>query len=183
MNNTDTEFFKEKFYEIFNKIKGDKKVFLTVVCSAVLMFVLCVSELNNKEDVNSEVTEVKTYNYFVETKEVEEFLENISGAGNVRIMITYDSSEEYIYAKDTNENSKDKKESDKEINYKSEHIIIKEDGNEKGLMIKEIYPEIRGIAVLCDGGDNPLIKERIVSLLSALFGINTNRISVVAKSN
>ena len=48
-------------------------------------------------------------------------------------------------------------------------------------MIKEIYPEIRGIAVVCDGGNNPVIKEQLVSILSALFGINTNRISVAAR--
>ena len=180
-------FDKEKLNLQIGKIlsdrKADKKALLAfAVCMIVIIFVV-LSEFSDVR--NEKITYDKDINYIngINNDELEKFLENVDGAGNVEIMITYDSSEEYIYAKDTNENTRDKKESDNEINYKTEHIIIKEDGNEKGLTIKEIYPEIRGIAVICDGGNNPIIKECIVSMLSALFGINTNKISVAAKSS
>ena len=96
------------------------------------------------------------------------------------MLIMYDASEEYIYAKDTEEDTKTENENERDINYKSRHIIIKEDGDESGLRIKEIYPEVRGVAVICEGGDNPVVKEQIISALKALFDINTNCISVAA---
>ena len=178
---TDFKKIKAKFYDIASAVKKDRKTFLVVVICLIVSFLLVISEfkIENKEQIKDE-SNIQAGNY-INKEEIEDFLENVYGAGEVEIMITYDSSKEYIYAKDTNENTRDKNNINNEINYKSEHIIIKEDGNEKGLMIKEIYPEIRGIAVVCDGGNNPVIKEQLVSILSALFGINTNRISVAAR--
>ena len=39
-------------------------------------------------------------------------------------------------------------------------------------------PVIRGVGVTCKGGDSPVVRQRIVSLLSACLGIGENRISV-----
>ena len=173
----------KSYFDKFSNINKDKKILILFALSAILIFFIAISEFDNK-NTEETVDNTTVYdNFYMEKKELEEFLENIEGAGKVKIMITYDSTKEYIYAKNQSENSKDENDNDKEINYKSEHIIVKEDGKEKGLIIKEIYPEIRGIAVVCDGGNNPVIKEQIVYVLSALFGINTNRISVAAKSS
>ena len=37
---------------------------------------------------------------------------------------------------------------------------------------------ISGIAVVCTGGDNAEVRERVVKMLSGLFGIGTNRVRV-----
>ena len=44
---------------------------------------------------------------------------------------------------------------------------------------------ISGIAVVCSGGDNAEVRERVVKMLSGIFGIGTNRIRVerLAKPN
>ena len=180
--NFDIENLKTLLKNITDALKKDKKITGLLIISLAAIFVLTLSEAKNKVEFTVNENSFSEYN-LINNDDLEAFLENISGAGRVEIMVTYDSSKEYIYAKDTDENAMDKNDSGREINFKSEHIIIKEDGNEKGLMIKEIYPEIRGIAVICDGGNNPVIREQMVNILSALFGINTNRISVAAKSS
>ena len=38
--------------------------------------------------------------------------------------------------------------------------------------------EIVGIAVLCEGADKMSVKEKLIEILSSLYGIGTNRISV-----
>ena len=43
---------------------------------------------------------------------------------------------------------------------------------------KEESTVIEGIAVVCEGGDSYEVKERITALLSSLYGIGANRISV-----
>lgn len=164
-----------------SEIKKDKKITFSLIISMAVIVVIIVSEFSfgASENKNPAPDINKNY-YFTDEKEVEAFLENIHGAGKVSVLIMYDTSEEYIYAKDTEEDTKSEKDKGREINYKSQHIIIKEDGDEKGLRIKEIYPEIRGVAVICEGGDNPVVKEQIMSILTALFDINTNSISVAA---
>ncbi len=38
---------------------------------------------------------------------------------------------------------------------------------------------VYGVAVLCDGADNPEVKRRLVDLFSSLYGIGANRITVL----
>lgn len=167
--------------KFISDMKKDKKMSVAVIISAVIIAAIIMSEFSfsGSENKNSSADINKNY-YLTDEKDVEAFLENIHGVGKVSVLIMYDTSEEYIYAKDTEEDTKSEKDKGREINYKSQHIIIKEDGDEKGLRIKEIYPEIRGVAVICEGGDNPIVKEQIMSILTALFDINTNSISVAA---
>ena len=39
-------------------------------------------------------------------------------------------------------------------------------------------PEIEGVAVVADGGNSPVIKEKIINLIKALFGLEINKIMV-----
>ena len=54
-------------------------------------------------------------------------------------------------------------------------ITYKTESDKYGKSTKE---EILGIAVLCDGGDNVAVKERVIDTLTSLYGIGANRISV-----
>lgn len=102
----------------------------------------------------------------------------INGAGRVKVMITFDASDENVYAKDTDEEFENNESSPIEQRMKSEYIIIKGSDGEEGLKIKNVYPTVRGVAVVCDGANDPNVKGQIVSVVSALFDINSTRISV-----
>lgn len=173
---------QKKAKEIIATIRKDKKTLILVFFSIVLILSLFISELTSKNESKDTKNNVESLcnQYCIDKREVENFLKKVKGVGDVEIIITYDTSKEYIYAYDETENSKSRNIDESDINIKKEHIIVKDDGNEKGLMIKEIYPVIRGVAVVCDGGNNPLIKEQITEILSALFDINTKSISVAA---
>jgi hypothetical protein len=41
-----------------------------------------------------------------------------------------------------------------------------------------ITPRVRGVAIIAEGADSPIVQGRIVELVSRLLGINTTRISV-----
>lgn len=102
----------------------------------------------------------------------------INGAGRVKVMITFDASDENVYARDTDEEFENNENSPVEQRIKSEYIIIKGSDGEEGLKIKNVYPTVRGVAVVCDGANDPNVKGQIVSVVSALFDINSTRISV-----
>ena len=105
---------------------------------------------------------------------LEKLLEAIDGAGKVKVMITFNTYSETVYA----ENSEENIGADGETDTSDEYIIIDGEDGETGLRLKIISPEIKGVAVICQGGNNPVIKEQIISVVSALFDISSNKISV-----
>ena len=50
-------------------------------------------------------------------------------------------------------------------------------GDDKTLA-KIIEPKIRGVAVACSGGDDPVVVEKITKMLSTILSVSTSSISV-----
>lgn len=53
-------------------------------------------------------------------------------------------------------------------------------GNSGERLVTERPPQIGGIGVVCRGADDPETVQKLVSLLSAAFGVGTNRIYIAA---
>ena len=51
-----------------------------------------------------------------------------------------------------------------------------------GVLISSVPPEVQGVTVLCKGGDSVRVKAAISELISALYGIGSNRICVLKLS-
>jgi stage III sporulation protein AG len=50
---------------------------------------------------------------------------------------------------------------------------------ERGSGVKTVItPRVRGVAIICEGGENIVVKQKIVELVSRLLGISSTRISV-----
>lgn len=171
---------KKTLSDFFVKLKADKKALFTVVLGLSGIFLILLSEVpafaENSEIKNSEE---RSYTESELCREVEKMLSQIKGAGDVSVMLTYENSGEKIYATD-NENDTSS-ENQSSSNYK--HIIVDGNNGEEGLVIKELYPRIRGVAVVCSGGDDPQVQSNISSLLSALFDIGSNRISIAPRAD
>ncbi|MGN1419147.1 MAG: hypothetical protein ACI4W6_07445 [Acutalibacteraceae bacterium] len=168
-----------------DKILRNKKLTAILAAGLAGILLIALSSIDNTgekaktqdykqtESLSQSAAEIQT--------ELESFLENIDGTGKVKVMITFETDTETVYAKDTEENSSSQGENE-ERKYKSEHIIIKNDSGESGLEVKQIYPKVRGVAVICENADNPVIREQIVSAVCALFDINSTQISVASKA-
>lgn len=168
---------KEKVLPLISKIKKDKKAIL-ILCIGIFGMLLILFSGSDESTAKNEVKETYNIDRELTEEKLENLLSKIEGAGKVKVMITYEASEENIYAVDTDEKS-----DSKERSLKSEHIIIEETNGETGMKVKTVYPKIKGVAVVCDGASNAVIKEQITSVISALFDISTNSISVVNMEN
>ncbi len=167
---------KDELKTLFDKLKKDKKTLIILMIGFIGMLLVATSETVERKKV-SEVSESIERNVFTEIElaaETEKLIETIKGAGKTKVMITYKSYEETVYAYDRDENT----DTDGKRDFKSEYIILDSGDKEEGMKIKTILPEINGVAVVCEGGENPVIKEQIISALSALFDISSNKISV-----
>ncbi len=166
----------DEFKKIFDRFKSDRKTMLILIISVVGMLLILFSDVgsNEQSDNKSSKNDATIYSEYELSKQIEELIENINGAGKCKAMITYNCYEETVYAQNKDETLR----ADGEKHHTGEYIILDSNNDEVGLAVKTIMPEIKGIAIVCQGGDNPVIIEQIISALSALFNISSNRISV-----
>ncbi len=162
-------------------IKDNKKIALFVILGFLAILLIFISELdfNNQEQKNFESTNTFSRNEYCDYLEskVTEIIESIEGAGKTKVMITLSETTEYVYAtngKTTKKNSTDNSDLTSENNY----VIIEKNNDDTGLLIKTIEPKIRGVAIVCEGGDNTNVQNQIYSAVSAVLNINMSRISI-----
>ena len=164
---------KTVIFQLAEKLKKDKKALAIIVIGITGMLIIMLS--GQGDDLrNSTVSEVPTdFSEEAISEKVTQLIESIDGAGDTRVMITYECGNEIVYAADSDESSDDNSD-----DISREYIIIEENNNEAGLIIKTVYPKVMGVAIICQGGDNPAVKQQICSVISALFNLSTNKISI-----
>lgn len=135
---------------------------------------------------NDYINDMNMYTESLEN-ELEEILSSVDGAGKVHVMITLKNtstkevlmeepySESSVIEEDGEGGKRDT--SDKSQDY---HVIYREgnDGTSTPFVVSEISPQVEGVAVVAEGGDSAVVKEKITGIIKALFGIEINKIAV-----
>ena len=168
--------------ENLKNLKIGKKNMVLVAIAVFIMVLLLVSEFltpENTENISKENTEIYSSQYIEKTeKELEALLENISGAGEVKVMITLENCYENVFAKGYSEKNDSKTDSQKSES-EEEYIIIKNgSNNEECLVVKVLQPTVKGVAVIAQGAGNTQVKNAITQTVCALFDISTAKVSV-----
>ena len=158
---------KEDLLKIF-KNKNNRLICLILIIGVVLMAVASVDK-NKKADVQptAAVTSVED-----EEKRLANILSQIDGAGEVSVMITYYSSSEKNIAYETKVSSREKEESE----YKK---AVMTDG--EPMVVKEVYPKVRGVIVTADGGGNSAVRSAISEAVTASLDVPAHRICIFKK--
>lgn len=147
------------------KIKGIGFICFGIIAGIILIIVGSINFQTAESDKIIEPEADYSYTELLENK-VRELIESIDGVTGVKVMLTLESGSEYVYAQNRNGEIRD-------------YVIINEsDRSESPILVKEISPQIRGIAIVCVGGNNPNIQSQIINLLSTLFNLSSNRIYV-----
>ncbi len=156
-------------------IKGKRWLAIAAAAAAglILLSYRAVSHKTEKKEGNPGFYEVSYY-----TENLEERIAGLcrasGGVGEVSVFLTLESGSEYVYAT----NSDQKEGANGDYSGSREYLIVTADGSSSPVQVTEIYPKVRGVAVVCSGGDSPEIKKRLTELLSAALGIPSNRIRV-----
>lgn len=192
-----TEGLGEKFAFInLSKEKKEKIVILFLVGVFFLLLATPISSISsarntvNNQESSTEQEEKKQnvkndeYIAMLENK-LEQTIEGMEGAGKVHVMITLEDSGEKILDKNQPYESSQEivKEEGKEsetstIQSDSQTVLIDVDGNTSPIVIQERYPDIEGVVVVCEGGDDSRTSLRIKEAVQALFSIDTHKIVV-----
>ena len=81
-------------------------------------------------------------------------------------------------AKSVYAENKENSNSGSSFSQNSEYVIYDGENGDSPLLINEKMPGVAGVAVVCSGGDNVLVQEKIISCVCALFNIPSSRVSV-----
>lgn len=95
-------------------------------------------------------------------KRLAQMIDLIDGVSNSSVMVVIDNSYKYDVAEKNG----------------SYTVIRDEGGGQSGLVLSEYAPSIRGVAVVCDGGDEPSVQKKIISLLSSVLSLSSGKIFV-----
>lgn len=140
-----------------------------------------------KKDTNTTSYDTNTYITEMENKLVG-ILKKVSGIGDVKVMITLKSSEKQIALKDTPSTQENLNEADgeggnrTETNNKREEstvTVTDENGNSVPYIIQKIEPEVEGILVVAEGGDDVNVQLDIINAAEALFDVPANKVIVM----
>ena len=184
------------FKKISDMAKKADTVKIIVFCGITGMIFLLISTLfadktaENSESANPQrkTADVLLYEYENRLEQnLAEMICSIEGAGSTKVMITMESTAEEVYAANKNVSQKDSnatKQSDmsdnKDLSTQSTYITVElSDGTQQTVLLKEIQPKVRGVLIVCNGGDNEIVKEEITEAVSRILDISSSKVSVL----
>ena len=157
--------------------KGNLKILLPTIAAIVGIGLLLIGNFVGKDDeTEDEIPRANDPSYMDANEfaiSVEEKIINIckevDGAGHVRAAVTLGGGYRAIYAANSQSSSN---------SYRNETVLTGNGSNKKAILIGYENPEIVGIGIVCSGGNEPSVRQNIISLVSAAFNVSTNRIYV-----
>lgn len=178
--------------KLFSYDKNIKTVFI-LLSLAILFLVLSNIEGNkNIEDKKENENNLNSLKYieYIENK-IHKIVSNIEKVGNSEVMLTLESDVEYVYAQEQKKNtdstsSKNSLGDDKlqkRDTYEESIIIVDKNGSRDALVRTIIEPKIKGVVVVCDNGDDYIVKEKLIDAITTLLNIPSSRVSIIGKKN
>lgn len=158
----------------FSKLKKSKGIcYLAIgILAAVILSLIPTSSAEPTKNESSSIE----YRRMLET-ETKALLCRIDGVKDCSVIITLASGFEYTYASDKYTQQRFYSDGTPDTIEAKSEIFAPSDGN--ALQVKEKMPQVAGVAVVCNGAD-AATRLKIISLLSALFDVGSDRISVQA---
>ena len=170
-----------KMQDFMQKIK-EKKLkrsdWLILVLAGILILIIALPTDTKekkqaeeaKENISKENNTMEASKDEIERK-LEDILEKIDGAGDVKVMITYQDSGTQVVEKDKNTSENSLEESDSTGGDRNTPFVS-----------KELLPKVEGILIVASGGDNQKVKQNISEAVLALFQVEAHRIKIVKMS-
>lgn len=197
---------EKKWKQLLEQIRENKKfpgknqlLILLLVGILLLVIVWPVSDGAKKETNEMEQSDIyqnsgnstEAYEEYLERR-VANALEYVEGVGKVEVVITLKSSGQKVVEKDQSTSSQVTEEEDSNggtrtvedrSSDKSSVYEQQSDGTQTPYVSKELTPEIGGVLVIADGGDNAVVVRNITEAIQALFGVEAHKIKIMKRTD
>ncbi len=170
----------KKFNE---KIPKEKRLTIIVIIGLLGIAFVLIFDFSNEDTVILQSENIdfsddtQEYKMNLE-KELVKILQEVEGVGEVKVMLTIEGSKEYVYAESFYNDNKSQ-EGYLEESYRNEYIILDNKNQKEALIKKVIKPKINGVIVVCEGGDDLVVSEKVYKAVSTVLDITASRVCVV----
>lgn len=142
-----------KIQEAFGKISKNVKWQRVIIAAGIIGIVLIFLSNYIGTDSGREDDKFSVTTYSTKIEsDLESVIGKIQGAGKTNVLLTMENSVEYVYLGDSTTKT------------------------------KEIQPHIRGVLVVCEGGDEPVVVERVTDAVCKALNISTAKVCVTKLS-
>lgn len=175
-----------------------KRQLLILLLTGILLMVIVLPVPDGKEEKKEKVSKdsggtenISAYEAYLEEKTART-LRYVEGVGEVKVMITLKSSAQKIIEKDQQSSSQSTTEEDSQGGTRTSDDISSDktsiyeqnsDGSQSPYVSKELLPEIEGVVVIADGGDNAVVVRNITEAVQALFGVEAHKIKIMKRAD
>ena len=153
---------RKKAQGILSKLGGGGKLWIIIVGAVLGVSLLLFGGSDKKADVTASENESELVEY---SKEVEakilELCSKVEGVKNVSVAVSFESGFEYVYATDGDKT-----------------LTVGSGSNESAVRVTEKPPTISGVGIVCTGGGDPRTQQKLINLISAAYGISSNKIYI-----
>lgn len=108
-------------------------------------------------------------------------LSKISGAGDVKVMVTVENGPELKLASNTDERTNtttNGSNSTTNVTKSTEPIIVKTSNNSTPLVLSELSPKVTGIVVVASGAKDIKVRLNLLEAVKALLNVSNNNIQI-----
>ncbi len=165
-------------------IQKPKMLMILGVCGIALIFISSIFDNNTEKQNDAQKSSTYTAHEYCESlqEDVKNIVTGITGDKNPTVVITLESGMRYNYARadETDISSATGNATDQSSESKKQsYITIKTaDGGEQALIVTEVMPEIRGVAIICVGGNSEIAAEKIKNAVTAALNITSKRVYI-----
>jgi len=176
--------------------KDKKKIYsLLAIITGCIVLIIALSSIpgaskpssNDKkeESIGQQSKEVLDEEQRLEAR-LESILTNISGVGNVDVLITFESSEQIEPAFNSNSTTEKTEEKDSQG---GERVVTTESTNKtmvtsngaSPVVIKTTDPSIKGVLVVAEGANDPDVKQSLYKAVQTSLQIPGHKVEVYSK--
>ncbi|MCI9272821.1 MAG: stage III sporulation protein AG [Clostridiales bacterium] len=180
--------------KFFSGLGGDKFKNIIIVAGLIGIALIFLSSFvkipSSQEKQEQQPRVVMTADEYAGQLEASltDLISSIQGAGTAKVMVTLENGVETKYATEQKTNSEFSEEKtngettrsqqigDSEIKY----ITVRDaNGAERALAVTEIQPTVKGVVVVCSGGENPVVQQRIIDAVTTALNVSSKRVCVI----
>ena len=193
MSQTDPGTLMERLRDGFRRLT-ENRMNLILICAVTGIILIAASYIWDEQAEPAESVSDAGTLLSADTRTLEqrlsEMVSRIDGAGRSCVMVTMDSTREAVYAQDLRETEDTSSSSESgrttesgNISREQTHILMDRGSGEEPLVEKQIEPQVRGVMILCEGAENPVVEQRVTEAVKTVLGSPASRICVEKISN
>lgn len=148
-----------------------------------------ITPSNNKSDgaTNSTVTDWRVISEYHQNQ-LTSFLKQVKGVGNVSVLVYCDRSSILTLANNSTQDMSTIQENDANggervtdnSKNQSNYLVVQDQyGNQKVVALSETLPAISSVCVVCSGGNQASVRERVIQAICTLYNLSPSNIVVI----